>query len=896
MATAGPARRRTSGADAVRREGRIPGPHGADAARSGAPPTGTVLRRPRLEQRLDAVTAHRLTVVAAGAGWGKSTAVASWCATRDVPAAWVTLEPRDDSAAVLWHRVLTALRASGSVPASHDLHRLRVPPAVTDAFTTRVLRGLESLDDDVVLVLDDVQHLRDPAALAVVGDLVRYATPLHLVAVGRVDPPLALRRLVLDGRADHVRAEHLAFDAAEVRALAGAEGVPVDARTVAHLLARTEGWPVGVRLALAQRGEPARPLLAGFGDGDRAVAEYLLEEVLARQEPAVRDFLLRTSVASSLTADLAEAIVPGAPAVRYLEDRVSAHDFVTASGASPAEFRYHPLLRDMLRGTLRFEDPAAYRDAHVRAARWLARHGDPVRALEHASAAADWDLFGEVFVESAVAQLAGPRRSSVLAAAHAAPLDDAASVWCALCAGAVAGVEGRIPACRHHVARARALLGTLDEDRRTPAAALTAVLDAHAALGRGDLVATASAAQEAHALLGRAPWPFPAFDALRTWAHDLHATGLFWAGDVTAARLELRRAGRGDGAELGLTELNGRAYLALCDAVAGRYAAADATATATLGTAEQAGWSTFEQLRPAYAALALVALARGDWRAAERALAYAWAADVGGDEPVLVVALHALQAQVAVAAGRTRAARAALLDARRHADGIDLPPVAADLVARAVTDLRVRAAARDERLDLEPVPGTPSPDVRLVCRARAALARRHPSAAAGHAAQVLAAGRDVDVLTRLEALLVAGGAAEALRDPVRADRTTRQAFDEAAAEGVVLPFVRPAAAVTRTVVARVAATLPDAVPVQVRALLGPRPPAAEPTPLGSPLTDRELAVLTALATMQSNAEIADDLFVSVNTVKAHLKALFRKLDVGSRRAAVHRGRELGILP
>ncbi|AEE46226.1 ATP-dependent transcriptional regulator, MalT-like, LuxR family [Cellulomonas fimi ATCC 484] len=884
----------------------------ASVVRPVAPPPVVphAVPRERVWALLDGARHRRLTAVVGGAGWGKSTAVAGWCADRGLRPAWVTLEARDDVLPVFWHRVVAAV-ASTPVPRHHEVHRLQVPPAITDAFTTHLLHTLGTLPGDVVLVLDDAQHLRSPEVVEAVGDLVRYAPAVHVVLISRTDPPLPLRRLALDGRVGHVRAEHLAFDATDVGALAGTEGVDVEPEDVEHLLERTEGWPVGVRLGLQQLAEPGRAVLVDFGDGDRAVAEYLVEEVLARQEPAVRDFLLRTSVASPLTIDLAAALVPGAPAGRYLEERVAAHDFVSVvtghgwgvddtrrdGGTGAVQYRFHPLLRDMLRGTLRFEDPAAYRLTHARAARWHVEHGDPLRALEHAAAAEELELFAQVFVESAALLLPGPDRTAVLAAAHAVPLEEQTqSVWCALCAGAVAGVEGRIPACRHHVARARALLDDLDDAHRGAAEVLVEILDAHAARGRGDVTATTTAATAAHHVLARTPVPFPAFATYRSWAHDLRATGLFWSGRVDAARTELERLVRDDPAPLSLMALNGRAYLALCDAVQGRYEAALERVTTILVLAEQAGWTSYEQLRPAYAAAAVVGLVRGDWRGAERALAYGWAADVGGDEPVLVVAMHALQAQVALAAGRTRAATAALADAARAAEGIDVPPVAADMVARAATDLRVRAALRDEPFAGLAIPGRPSADVRRVCRARTDLARHQTPAAAEEVQEVLADDADLDLLTRVEALLVASGVAEAAREPRRADALARAAFDEAAAEGVVLPFVRPAPPSVRQPVARVAGARTDALAASVRELIGPQAPVAEPAPLAGALTDRELAVLTALATMQSNAEIADDLFVSVNTVKAHLKSLFRKLEVGSRRAAVRRGRELGLLP
>jgi LuxR family maltose regulon positive regulatory protein len=168
--------------------------------------------------------------------------------------------------------------------------------------------------------------------------------------------------------------------------------------------------------------------------------------------------------------------------------------------------------------------------------------------------------------------------------------------------------------------------------------------------------------------------------------------------------------------------------------------------------------------------------------------------------------------------------------------------------------------------------------------------------AAASAREVLAAGVDVIPLTRVEALLVLAGSAEAVGDISGADAWARQALDEAADTLLVQPFVVAAPGPLRTAVDRVVAGRHDELAAAIGAHLGRRPLVDEPAPLVSPLTDRELAILTALATMQSNAEIAAELFVSVNTVKAHLKSLFRKLEVGTRRGAVRRGRDLGLLP
>src|SRR5690606_38929331 len=184
-----------------------------------------------------------------------------------------------------------------------------------------------------------------------------------------------------------------------------------------------------------------------------------LVEVLDRQEPATRRFLLRTSVTSAVCPALAADLAPGAPAGRLLPGLAAADGFVTTAGEGRTWYRYHPLLREMLVSELRVEDPGGLRDAHRAAARWCAREGESLRSLEHAVAAQDWGLVGTVFVEGAAAQLAGPHRESVAEALRRVQYADLLpDAGLALCAASLAYAEERFGAARRNTALARELL------------------------------------------------------------------------------------------------------------------------------------------------------------------------------------------------------------------------------------------------------------------------------------------------------------------------------------------------------------------------------------------------------------------------------------------------------
>ncbi|MGF0117142.1 LuxR C-terminal-related transcriptional regulator [Promicromonospora sp. Marseille-Q5078] len=882
-------------------------PSGPPRARTSVPPpTPGVVGRPRLERVLDGSAARRLTLVSAGPGWGKTTAVAAWARAGPGPrVAWLTLEEADGAPTAFWADVLTALRRSGGVPPGHPLGAVTVPSRLSPDLVRRLLLAVDLLPRPVVLVLDDF-HLAGPEVLETVDDLLRYPLPLHLVPVTRFDPALHLQRLRAQGEVAEIGAGDLALDPAETRSVAAASGRELPAGEAERLLEATGGWPVGVRLHLDGSEDPVRRDRA-----QRSAAEFLLAEVLQRLDPDARRFLLRTSVTPTVCADLAAALAPGAAAPRLLHELAESNGFVARVDEEGAWFGYHPLLREMLQQELRLEDPEGSAEAHRAAAGWFARRGEPVRALDHAVASADWELVGDVFVTVAGAQLVGPRRQAVVDALEQVPyssLPPTATLH--LCAATLALVAGRPDAALHHVARARKLPG--GAAREPAAAVLLEVLDASAARAVGDVGRLLRAAGAALTAADRVPHGFPALATYRTLARAHHDAGRAWCGMPRRGRAgeppdpardpedagpgvalddDLRAAGA-------LVTLGARSVAALQDVASGRLTAGAGRARAVVDRASERGWVGHVQTAPALAALAWVALHRAEHARAGALLAQARAATSGGREPAAEVAAGLLEALLAARQGDARHARRALAHAVEPTSPHPLPPLLADLCTRAATETTLAGGGAAGTGVAGGATTGSGGAVERACRARPLLAAGEPGealrAVRGLADADPGGSADVDDLARVEAALVEGSVL-VRTGPRHAEPAVDLALRAAAAELLVAPFLTVATPALRPVVAAAVAGRPDPLARRLRAALPAAAADVLPRPV-EPLTARELAVLATLPTMASNVEIAEGLFVSVNTVKAHLKALYRKLGVGTRRDAVRQGRRLGLLP
>ena len=353
------------------------------------------LDRPAVLDRLSGTTA-RLILISAPAGSGKTVLVSQWRAAADSGRfAWTTLDHGDNDPSRLWWKVISAVRRACP---EFDVD----PPQVLVPRQGRVLlpaliARLSTLRAPVVLVLDDYHLVNHHKCHTQVEGLLRdLPQAVQVVLMTRATPPLELARLRAAGEVADIGLPDLRFSRSEVRTLVSTvAGVTLGGPDLSALLARTEGWPAGVYLAaLSLRGHPSpHTFIDQFTGDNRFIADFLAEEVFNRQAPAVRQFLLRTSILDRFTAPLCDAVTGRADSARLIERLERENLFLIPADEHRVWYRYHYLFAQMLRGQLARAQaqPRLVPLLHRRASAWHREAGSTEEAITHALSAGDTD-------------------------------------------------------------------------------------------------------------------------------------------------------------------------------------------------------------------------------------------------------------------------------------------------------------------------------------------------------------------------------------------------------------------------------------------------------------------------------------------------------------------------
>jgi LuxR family maltose regulon positive regulatory protein len=763
-------------------------------------------------------------------------------------------------------------------------------------FLVRLAAALAAAEPPVILVLDDLHLLTDRPALQGLTYLMRNAAPgLRVVVASRIDPLLPLHRFRLTGELTEIRADQLEFSVPEAGLLMAQHDVALPQDALECLTARAEGWAAGLRLAaISMQGHPdPEQFVKEFVAEDSPVVGYLVDEVLNAQPPGIRDLLLRTSILGSFDTGIASELSDG-HGENDVSDLVRANAFVLPAGSG--WYRYHALFADVLRLKLRHESPDLVPELHRRAAGWYRRNGLLTEAVRHAAAAGDWPLAARIVVgELAVGQLIQPQGNHSLADEFARmPAHGWTRPEPLLVAAALALAEDE-PG-RSWLAAAESALGALPPAEATPARLAAAQIRLAASRRTGDLGSMTAAAAEAQTMLAALP---TGLVARCPWigAQVLAGRGAaeLWSGHLGEAAATFEAAIAAVPAAPGTHErADCRGYLALADALRGRLNRAAGTAgPASAGDGERLS----APVSPAaHVALAAVHVERNELRQAHAELKRAEAA----------LRLHPDQLTGTVAC--LVAARKAL--AEGHPDG------AVEIVRKArpegplphwlerrlaMLESRACAASGDAMSALDAAGrADPASLEAAVTQAHAWLAAGDPQAARKSLAGHRERAETVPDHVRLEAWLATARISYGSGDRAEGRRSLQRALRLGEPERLRLPF-----ALERTWLRRVLRADPDLAHVY-RDLLEPdlvgparepaRPPGASPAPVMlEPLSSREREVLRYAAEMLDTTEIAAVLFISVNTVKSHLKSIYRKLAVTHRGEAVRRARQLRIL-
>ena len=891
----------------------------------------TTVARPRLTASLRAAELPPLTVVAAPAGFGKTTLIAEWLAT--VPAdeasvAWLSLDEGDNDLPLFLSYVVNALRAATDVVGATALQQLDSASPSTEAALAGLVNDLQRLATHAVLVLDDYHLVTAPEVHEAVAFLLEHQPPeLHLVLATRADPPLPLARMRARGELHELRAADLRFTSDEAAAyLNGPMGLALSQDHVATLDGRTEGWIAALQLAalsIQGRADPGA-FIDGFAGDDRYVVDYLAEEVLARQPDGVRDFLLETSVLERLSGPLCDAVTGRDDGAAVLVALDRANLFLVPLDDRRQWYRYHHLFADVLRAHLRELHPGREPELHRRASAWFDAEGDASQSVRHALAAGDHAMAADL-MELAAPQMQRERREGELHRWLQSLPDDVVAVRPVLAmtfVGALAQVSdfATVEERLSDIERSQRRDDGSWPDAPPPGSvvvdaagyrSLPAMVDLYrsaVALSRGDLDGTG---QHARAALALAP---PGNDLVRAAAGALGGLASWANGDLAGAHA---------------------AYSASVEGLAGAGFVSDVLGcTVTLGDIRQTQGRLGDALR-----------------------SYQRGLDLGvpapDAEPLRGTAdMHVGMAGVLVERGDLAGAEEHLAASRRLGELLSLPQnpyrsrvVAARLLA-AEGDLDGALSMLDEADRV--YNGDYSPNVRPVPSVRARLLIRRGELAAAEAwaggralsptdelsflrehehvtlARLLLARSRVrddgavlveglGLIGRLLAAAESGGrtgvviellvlqslALHAGRDVPAAVDALGRAVTLAEPEGYLRVFAdegAPMAAAlealarhgtdTRYVRALLAATTGDRAPAPGRTDHG----------LVDPLSERELDVLRLLGSDLDGPGIARELSVSLNTMRTHTKNIYAKLGVSSRRAAVRQAQELNLLP
>lgn len=353
--------------------------------------------RPHLVRRLNEGLQDgcQVSLITAPAGYGKTTCACEWLQSVELPSTWLSLDAADnDSARFLIYFLAALQKVDGNIGREIQavLQTGQAPPLEITA--AELVNDLLSVNKKLLLVLDDFQIIQEPFILKLLEKLIANQPPaLHLVIVSREDPLLPLARLRAGGRLTEIRLADLRFSTAETaQFFSHTLKMDLGKANAAALEERTEGWVAGLQLAglsMRGRGDPG-PFIAALTGSHRFILSYLTEEVINRQPEEVRSFLLQTSILSKLNAALCDAVTGRTDSRELLEYLYAANLFLLPLDNEGSWYRYHQLFADLLRSQLSRGDAAVLAQLHRRASAWFEQAGQPAEAIGHALESHDY--------------------------------------------------------------------------------------------------------------------------------------------------------------------------------------------------------------------------------------------------------------------------------------------------------------------------------------------------------------------------------------------------------------------------------------------------------------------------------------------------------------------------
>jgi LuxR family maltose regulon positive regulatory protein len=892
------------------------------------PPSRPVLvSRPRLVETLNTGLQRKLTLISAPAGFGKTTLVSEWLASCEQPAAWLSLDEEDNDLARFLAYLVGALQVLPSLceagvgeSALAMLHASRPQPPPVGAILTALINESAAVSTAFILILDDYHLIQAQPIHNALTFLIDHQPPsMHLVLATRADPPLPLARLRGRGQLTELRQTDLRFTNAEAAEfLNQVMGLNLSAEDIIALDTRTEGWIVGLQLAaLSLQGRTdLHDFITAFSGGHHYILEYLVEEVVRRQPEPIQRFLIQTSILDRLCGPLCDAVrfgespsatgdSTGEAMLAYLQQH---NLFIIPLDDEHQWYRYHHLFADLLGNLLRKRQPLEHiQQLHSRACAWYDQNGLAAKAVSHALAAEDFERAAQLIERYSLAMVARGELTTLLRWIDALPQDIARGrpwlclhqAWPLTFAGRTAAVESLLRQIEDHVSLdssvsdSKAILGNV--------AAMRAMLTTM----HGDMSRAVELAHQADALLPADSWD------QRTIIPFVLASAYYAQGELAKANQALTEK-----LEMGRTSGNLWAVVrSLCDLadlriMRGRLGEAGTLVQEALQQAEARGARQFGTVGYVLVKLSELLYEHNDLRTAQDHVQEGLHLMQGWQQPYEMVSGYTMLAAICQAQKDARCT----LEALRNAEKIQAQHPHYDKLTRMVNLCRIRLGlaqnepenAARQATTIQLGEATPSVfrEQEQIVLARVLIAQQKWDEALSLLLQL---AKDAESGQRfghlVEILALQAITRGLLGDTVQALSALEQAFVIGEPEGYVRVFVDLGApmadllqhAAAQGIAPNYAHKLLAAFGTDETESIAAEAPFSGASSLVEPLTDRELEVLRLLGNGYANQDIAEALFITLNTVKKHASGIYSKLGVHSRTQAVVRAQELGLL-
>jgi LuxR family transcriptional regulator, maltose regulon positive regulatory protein len=880
-----------------------------------------IVHRPVLYEKLNIGLNRKLILISAPAGFGKTTIVSDWIAQNKFPAAWFSLDTGDNDPAEFLSYIISGIQSLHSAFGEGALKLLNSPnrPSV-ESIASLLINEILNINKNFLLVLDDFHLIRSNEVLKLVSFLLEHIPDnIHVVILTRSDPALSLSRLRSQLQLVELRSSDLSFSANEISLLFNKKlklGLSPD--DVYCLETKTEGWIAGLQLTvLSMQGcADISKFIQDLNGDNRYIMDYLMEEVLKIQTEDNKEFLLQTSILEQMSASLCNDILNRNDSQLILDTLEKNNMFVIPLDEQRTWYRYHHLFADLLKQRLKQKDRATLINLHNKASEWFHINAMPVFAIEHAIKAANFEKSSQLIGEIAESMWKNGQHAAILKYGDMLPDESIKTnpefsfyyAWILIAAGKVHKAEPFLVSAEKITGERINNKNSSGEDIQFNKKLLGKIAVAFAYLN-----SHLEHSQKIFDYCKLAKDNLTEDDALWfSWVWFAYGIAYFSDGDLLESNQAFNKA-----FEYG--KRSGNIYLISTIAIRmaeneqqlGHYKSAYKKCSDLLTLMNDKGYSEIARTEWTYAALYFImGISHFMWADMDRAnenIKMAYDLCKGGSDIYLNIFILMVYSIILKERGD--------IDLKNKIDEMellmkenDVPPFLTSMYIGWKIFLFIENNQIDEanyivsEYGLDPdKKKTHANEGAYLSYARLLLAQNKLDEAELILSELYALAEDNRAIERMIELKVSNAVLSKLRgNRNKAISLLIEAMEFASGENLLYYFINEHEGIKDLLIEAVktiAATKANIPAKFVESLLRAieRKEKCKKMDYGTDISAREIDILKQMANDLSNQGIADNLFISLNTVKTHLKNLYVKLEVDSRKKAVDKAKKLGLL-